>query len=139
MTYDKNNIFNKIIHKEIPAHIIYEDEHSLAFMDIMPQVPGHVLVICKECATNLEDVSTHALSHLIHTVKMLAPIVAKSMGKAGFQIRQYNGKQAGQTVFHLHFHIIPLNDQETLKGHAAVIEDDIILKQQATHIKAALQ
>jgi histidine triad (HIT) family protein len=135
MTYDPNNIFAKILNGEIPCHKIYEDAHTLAFMDVMPQVEGHCLVIPKTGSRNLLDANPAILASLMATVQKMA-IAAKIAFKAdGVQIRQYNEQAAGQTVFHLHFHILPLNEGQSLRPHSGKMADHGLLTRHAEMIK----
>ncbi len=138
MTYDPNNIFARILRGEIPSHKIYEDEHTLAFMDVMPQVDGHCLVIPKVGSRNLLDADPKHLTFLMATVQKVAR-AAKSAFKAdGVQVRQYNEPAAGQTVFHLHFHIMPMNEGQALRGHSGKMADQGLLAKQAELIRKAL-
>ena len=138
MTYDPNNIFAKILRGEIPSHKIYEDEHTLAFMDVMPQVDGHCLVIPKVGSRNLLDAELSTLTPLMATVQKVARAVKVAFDADGLQVRQYNETAAGQTVFHLHFHILPLNEGQTLRPHSGNMADHGLLAKQAEIIRAAL-
>jgi histidine triad (HIT) family protein len=123
MTYDPNNIFAKILRGEIPCHKIYEDEHTLAFMDVMPQVDGHCLVVPKVPSRGLLDANPTVLAHVIATVQNVAAAAVKATKADGFQIRQYNEAAGGQTVFHLHFHILPMKEGAGLKPHSGQMAD----------------
>ncbi len=138
MTYDSNNIFAKILRGEIPSHKIYEDEHTLAFMDVMPQVNGHCLVIPKVGSRNLLDAELSTLTPLMATVQKVARAAKAAFKADGVQVRQYNEPAAGQTVFHLHFHIMPLNEGQPLRPHSGKMADHTVLAKQAEMIKAAL-
>jgi histidine triad (HIT) family protein len=138
MTYDPNNIFSKILRGEIPSHKIYEDEHTLAFMDVMPQVEGHCLVIPKVGSRNLLDAELSTLTPLMATVQKVARAVRAAFNADGLQIRQYNEPAAGQTVFHLHFHIMPLNEGQTIRPHSGKMADHAVLAKQAEMIRKAL-
>lgn len=138
MTYDTNNIFAKILRGEIPCHKIYEDEHTLAFMDVMPQVDGHCLVVPKAASRGLLDADPTVVSHCMQTVQKVAAATVKAMGADGFQIRQYNESAGGQTVFHLHFHILPLKEGMAMKPHTGKMADQIILAEQAKIIRGLL-
>ena len=138
MTYDPNNIFAKILRGEIPSHKIYEDEHTLAFMDVMPQVEGHCLVIPKVGSRNLLDAEISTLTPLMATVQKIARAAKAAFKADGLQVRQYNEPAAGQTVFHLHFHILPLNEGQTLRPHSGKMADQAVLAKQAGMIRAAL-
>lgn len=138
MAYDENNIFAKILRGEIPSHKIYEDEDTFAFLDIMPRTEGHALVITKEKARDLFDVSPKALAKLMEVVQKLAPKIQQAMGAEGVLIQQFNGAAAGQTVYHLHVHILPRKEGEALKPHAGKMEDQAKLAATAEKIKKAL-
>ncbi len=100
-------LFEKIIAKEIPAQIIYEDDRVIAFNDINPEKPGHFLVVPKAVSTNLYDISDDELTYVVLKAKELAIKVTKELGVTGFNLKINNGKEAGQEVFHTHVHIIP--------------------------------
>ena len=138
MTYDANNIFAKILRGEIPSHRIYEDEHTLAFMDVMPQVDGHCLVIPKVGSRNLLDAELSTLTPLMATVQRVARAAKVAFKADGVQIRQYNEPAAGQTVFHLHFHIMPLNEGQAIRPHAGKMADQGLLAKQAEMIRMKL-
>jgi histidine triad (HIT) family protein len=139
MAYDENNVFAKMLRGEIPCHKIYEDEDTLAFLDIMPRTQGHALVITKDKARDLFDVSPAALAKLMTVVQKLAPKIQQAMGAEGVLIQQFNGAAAGQTVFHLHVHILPRKVGETLKPHAGKMEDQVKLAATADKIRKTLQ
>jgi histidine triad (HIT) family protein len=138
MAYDENNVFAKVLRGEIPCHKIYEDDDTLAFLDIMPRTDGHALVITKEKARDLFDVSPKALAKLMATVQKLAPKIKDAMSADGVLIQQFNGAAAGQTVFHLHMHIIPRKEGEALKPHAGKMEDQAKLAATAEKIRKKL-
>ena len=138
MTYDPSNIFAKILRGEIPSHKIYEDEHTLAFMDVMPQVDGHCLVIPKVGSRNLLDAELSTFTPLMATVQKVARAVKAAFKADGVQVRQYNEQAAGQTVFHLHFHILPLNEGQTIRPHSGKMADHGVLAKQAEMIRKAL-
>ncbi|MBK5198791.1 MAG: HIT family protein [Methyloceanibacter sp.] len=138
MAYDQNNVFAKMLRGEIPCHKIYEDENTLAFLDIMPRTEGHALVITKEKARDLFDVSPQALAKLMAVVQKLAPVIQDATGAEGLLIQQFNGAAAGQTVFHLHVHIIPRKAGETLKPHAGQMVDQAALAATAEKIRKRL-
>lgn len=118
-TYDPNNIFAKILRGEIPCAKVYEDEHVLSFMDAFPQTRGHTLVIPKAPSRNLLDTDPEVLSVVIQRTQMIADAVNKALSPDGIVITQFNGAPAGQTVFHLHFHILPRYDAGDMKPHAS--------------------
>lgn len=139
MAYDRNNIFAKVLRGELPSHKIYEDDDTLAFLDIMPRSEGHVLVVTKEKATDLFDVSPQALAKLMAVVQKLSPRIQEAVGADGVLIAQFNGAAAGQTVFHLHVHIIPRKEGTELKPHAGIMADQAQLTATAEKIKKKLQ
>ncbi len=137
-TYDDNNIFAKILRGEIPAFKVYEDEETLAFMDVMPQSTGHTLVIPKAPSRNLLDADPAVLSKTIPVVQKIAVAAKKAFAADGVQIVQFNEPASGQTVYHLHFHIIPRFEGIALKPHTGKMEDMDVLKANAEKLKAAL-
>jgi histidine triad (HIT) family protein len=138
MAYDPDNIFAKVLRGEIPCHKIYEDEDTLAFLDIMPRTEGHALVVTKEKARDLFDIKPEALGKLMAVVQKLAPKIKEAVGADGVLIQQFNGAAAGQTVFHLHIHIVPHNEGEALKPHAGKMEDQAKLAATAEKIRKKL-
>ncbi len=138
--YDRDNAFAKILRGEIPCTKVYEDKDVLAFMDVFPQSRGHVLLISKTSqARNLLDVEPDVLEKLALTTQKVAKAVRKALNPDGILVMQFNGQTAGQTVFHLHFHVIPRYEGEPLKGHGqAGMADMAELKQLASRISAAL-
>lgn len=137
--YDPNNIFTKILKGEIPSHKIHEDDHTLAFMDVMPMVDGHCLIIPKQGSRNLLDADPAVLAHVMAAVQKVARAAVKGMGADGCQIRQYNEVAAGQTVFHLHFHVLPLRTGDSVKPHVGGMADHAVLARHAELIRAAMQ
>ncbi len=138
MAYDADNIFAKILRGEIPAVKVFEDDNTLAFMDVMPQAPGHLLVIPKTAAENLFDLPDPAAAAVMSTVRRLAPAVRQGMQADGIRIMQLNGAAAGQSVFHYHVHILPCYDGRPARQHAADMEDIGVLEQHAALIRAAI-
>ena len=132
--YDNNNIFGKILQGEIPCHRVYEDDDTLAFMDVMPQSPGHVLVIPKAPSRNILDADPTTLSKLMPVVQKIAKAVKEAFEADGITVTQFNEPAAGQTVFHLHFHIIPRYEGAALKPHSGQMEDNELLATQAEKI-----
>lgn len=118
-TYDSDNIFAKILRGEIPCARVYEDEHVLSFMDAFPQVKGHTLVIPKSASRNLLDTRPDVLSIVSQRTQMIAKAVNAALSPDGIIITQFNGAPAGQTVFHLHFHILPRYGAGDMKPHAS--------------------
>lgn len=138
MAYDPNNVFAKILRGEAPAFRVYEDDHALSFMDIMPQVPGHTLVIPKDNAENIHEADPEILGATMRIVQLVSGAVKRAFSAPGIMIAQLNGPAAGQTVFHLHFHILPrfeglefklhareLGDMNELEHHAALIREQL--------------
>lgn len=136
--YDTNNIFAKILRGEIPSVKVYEDEHTLAFMDVMPQAPGHVLVVPKAASRNLLDADPAVLAKTIPVVQTIANAVKEAFDADGVFVCQFNEPAAGQTVFQLHFHVIPRHEGIALKPHSGQMEDGAVLAANAEKIKAAL-
>ena len=139
MTYDDNNIFAKILRGEIPCQKIYETERVLAFMDVMPQAPGHVLVIPKGRVRNILDVTPDDLAHLIKQVQVIAKATKQAFEADGINVFQFNESAAGQTVFHLHFHVIPRYEGQPLRHHADTMEKPEVLSANADKIRAVLR
>ncbi|SNY51009.1 histidine triad (HIT) family protein [Arsukibacterium tuosuense] len=137
MSYDTNNIFAKILRGEIPSFKIYEDDYTLAFMDIMPQAEGHALVIPKFEATTLLDIPADQLTHTMTTVQKVIAAQKSELGAEGVVLMQLNGEGAGQTVPHLHFHLIPAHLSQ-LKRHGAEQGDMKKIEAIAEKIRAAL-
>lgn len=138
--YDPDNIFAKILRGEIPSVKVWEDDHVLAFMDVFPQSEGHVLIIAKQSqARNLLEVEPEVLQRLTSALQRTARAVEKALKPEGLAIMQFNGDAGGQTVFHLHFHIIPRWSDRPMKGHGhAPMADTDALKALAAKIAAAL-
>jgi histidine triad (HIT) family protein len=117
--YDNQNIFAKIIRGEIPCYKLYEDDDVLAFLDVFPQSFGHTLVIPKRAAArNILEIDADSLTKVITVVQMLTKVLVAELEPAGVQVAQFNGAPAGQTVFHLHMHIVPRYEGEALAVHA---------------------
>lgn len=138
--YDRDNVFAKILRGEIPSVKVFEDDRVLAFMDVFPQSEGHVLVISKVSeARTLLEAEPEVLADLALATQAVARAVPRALGCEGVSVMQFNGDAGGQTVFHLHFHVIPRWAGRALKGHAepkmADVED---LKATAAKIRAAL-
>lgn len=136
--YDQSNIFAKIIRGEIPAFKVYEDAKVLSFMDAMPQSDGHTLVIPKVEARNLFDIAPAALADLIKATQYVAQGVQQAFQPDGMRIIQFNEPAAGQTVFHIHFHILPCYAGKEIRGHGRDWADKGVLTQHAEKIRAAL-
>ena len=137
MAYDDQNIFARILRGELPAIKVYEDEQVLAFMDIMPQADGHTLVIPKTPAITLLDLPPDAAAYTIQVVQKIANAMKKGLDVPGIVLMQLSGESAGQTVPHVHFHLIPSSVHE-LGKHAAQMGDQEKIKLLAEKIKATL-
>lgn len=138
MAYDQDNIFARIIRGEIPCHRVYEDADTLAFMDIMPQAEGHTLVVPKAAGEDVFAISPDALAAAIRTAQRVARAVKKAFAPPGIMIAQLNGAAAGQSVFHLHIHVIPRYAGKDLGIHAAKPAEHAMLAEHAARIRAAL-
>jgi histidine triad (HIT) family protein len=137
-TYDAANIFAKILRGEIPSHRVYEDDDVVAFMDVMPQAAGHTLVLPKVPSRNLLDADAAVLAKLMPAVQKIAKAAKTAFAADGITIMQFNEAPAGQTVFHLHVHVIPRHEGVALKTHARGMEDPAVLADHAAKLKAAL-
>jgi histidine triad (HIT) family protein len=118
-TYDPDNIFAKILRGDMPCVKVYEDDDVLSFMDVFPQSRGHTLVIPKAPSRNLLDANSGVLGNLIQRTQIIARAIEKALSPSGIIITQFNGAPAGQTVFHLHFHIIPRYSDMDISAHAS--------------------
>jgi len=136
--YDPTNIFARILRGELPAHQVYEDDNTLAFLDIMPRCPGHTLVIPKNPARNILDIDPEDLAHVSRTAKKIA-IAGKAAFKAdGVTLQQFSEEAGGQVVFHLHVHIIPRHLGVPMKPPASQMEKPEVLAEHAALLRAAL-
>ncbi len=138
MSYDPANIFARILRGEIPAHVVEDTKNTLTFMDIMPKADGHALVIPKEDARNIFEISDEALQQLITQVKRVAQAAQHAYPGKGIRVVQLNGSEAGQSVFHLHFHVIPSADGMNFGFHGGAAADEESLKENAQRLKQAL-
>jgi histidine triad (HIT) family protein len=136
--YDPNNIFAKVLRGEIPSIRVYEDQDTVAIMDIMPQADGHVLVIPRASSRNLLDADPAVFKPLFETVQVVARAVQQAFGADGVLIKQFNEEAAGQTVFHLHVHVVPRKAGEALRPHGGKMADQALLARHAEMIKRAL-
>jgi len=136
--YDTSNIFAKILRGEIPSHRVYEDDAVVAFMDVMPQGPGHTLVVPKAPSRNLLDANPSTFGPLFAVVQKVALAVKKALDADGVTILQFNEPASGQTVYHLHVHVIPRFDGIPLKPHSGTMEKPEVLAGNAEKIRAAL-
>ena len=136
--YDPSNVFAKILRGELPSHKVYEDEATLAIMDVMPRADGHVLVIPKNPARTLLDIAPDDLCATYRTVQKIARAVKDAMGADGLTIQQFNESAGGQVVFHLRVHVLPRWDDIPLRRHTGEMADPSVLKEYAEQIRAAL-
>ncbi len=134
------NIFEKIVNREIPATIVYEDEDTLAFMDIGPIIKGHTLVIPKTCYDPVTETPDEVLAKLIRIAKRIAAAQMNALGADGVNIMQNNGAAAGQEVPHLHFHVIPrfANDGHHWNWNAKSYDNPAEMEALAEKIRAEL-
>ncbi|MBV9430822.1 MAG: HIT domain-containing protein [Hyphomicrobiales bacterium] len=136
--YDRDNIFAKILRGEIPCHKVHEDEHSFAFLDIMPRALGHTLVIPKVPARNILDVSPQALCQTILTVQRVSQAAKAAFAADGITLSQFSEQAGGQVVFHLHFHVLPRFDGVALLPAHTNVESNETLAPKAAKLRAAL-
>ncbi|MFN3688560.1 HIT family protein [Salinarimonas sp.] len=136
--YDNDNVFAKILRGELPAHKVYEDEATLAFMDIMPRAPGHVLVIPKTPCRNILDADQAVLSCVLATVQKVARAAKEAFSADGLTIQQFNESAGGQVVFHLHFHVIPRHAGVPMKPHTGDMAPSEELREQAERLRALI-
>jgi histidine triad (HIT) family protein len=138
MMYDNQNIFAKILRGEIPCVKVFEDAKTLAFMDVMPEAEGHVLVVPKEGAEDILDLSAEGLAAMMATVQRVARAVDKALAPDGIQIKQYNRAPAGQSIFHVHFHVVPRWEGTDLAPHGKAMVQAAALEPVAAKIRSAL-
>ena len=138
MAYDPNNVFARILRGELPKFQIYEDDLTLSFLDIMPATDGHTLVIPKEAAETLFDCSPDVVAATIRTTQKVAAAVKKAFACPGLMLVQLNGAEAGQSIPHLHFHILPRAHGLDMKLHGRTMADPKTLAPIADRIRAAL-
>jgi histidine triad (HIT) family protein len=138
MTYDPSNIFAKILRGEIPCHKVYEDADAIAFMDVMPQAPGHVLIVPKAASRNVLDADPAELAKILPLVQKIAKASKAAFNADGITVMQFNEPASGQTVFHLHYHVIPRFDGVALKSHSGKMEDSAVLAANAEKLRQAL-
>ncbi|MEA2867638.1 MAG: histidine triad family protein [Bradyrhizobium sp.] len=137
--YDPNNIFAKILRGEFPCYKVYENDHVLAFLDIMPRCPGHTLVIPKAPARNILDISPEDFAHVARGAHRIAHAAMKAFNADGITLQQFNEAAGGQVVFHLHMHVMPRRDGIALLPPASRKEDVKVLEDNAAKLIAALQ
>ena len=138
MSYDDQNIFAKILRGEVPCYKVYEDDHTLAFLDVFPRTDGHCLVIPKAAARNILDIEPEALSQVTTTVQKVAQAAKSALNAVGVTIEQNSEAAGGQSVFHLHFHVMPRFDGIALKPPMGDMGDADVLAPIAAKIAAKL-
>lgn len=137
--YDNDNIFAKILRGDLPCHKVYEDDATLAFMDIMPRADGHTLVIPKNPSRNMLDVEQDDINAVMATVRKIAKAQMSAFDADGITIQQFNEPAGGQVVFHLHMHVMPRKDGITLRPHTGNMADNDVLAAHAQALKDALE
>lgn len=136
--YDEQNVFARILKGELPSAQVYEDEHTIAIMDVMPQGKGHTLVLPKSPSRNILDIGAHDLQNLMVTVQRVARAVVRAFDAQGVTIMQFNEPAGGQTVFHTHVHVIPRFEGVPLRSHGGAMADHDELRDQAATIRGVL-
>ena len=137
--YDNNNPFAKILRGEFPSYKVYENEHVLAFLDIMPRSPGHTLVIPKAPARNILDITPDDYAHVARAAHKIAAAGMKAFEADGITVQQFNEPAGGQVVFHLHMHVMPRKDGVALLPPASHKEGGKVLEAHAAKLIAALK
>jgi histidine triad (HIT) family protein len=137
--YDNNNVFAKILRGEFPCHKVYENEHVLAFLDIMPRSPGHTLVIPKAPARNILDIKEEDYLRVARATRIIARAAKEAFKAEGLTIQQFNETAGGQVVFHLHVHVMPRHHGIALLPPASRKEDLKVLEDHAAKLIAALK
>jgi histidine triad (HIT) family protein len=138
MAYDSNNIFARILRGEAPCHRIYEDAATLAFLDVMPQADGHSLVLPKAAVENLFELDDDAAAAVMRTGRRVALALREVYRPDGLTVMQFNGAEAGQTVFHFHLHLVPRFAGQPLRSHGRGMADGQLLADQAARLRAVL-
>ena len=137
--YDTNNIFAKILRGEFPCYKVFEDDHVLAFLDIMPRTPGHTLVIPKAPARNILDIEPEDFAHVARASRKIARAAMQAFNADGITLQQFSEAAGGQVVFHLHMHVMPRHNGIALLPPASRKEDAKVLEDNATKLIAALK
>ncbi len=138
MTYDDSNVFAKILRGEIPSNKVYEDADTLVFMDVMPQAPGHTLIVPKQPSRNLLDADPQVLARVAPVVQKIARAVKRAFAADGVTVVQFNEAASGQTVYHLHYHVIPRHEGIPLMPHSRQMEKSEVLAANAERVRKAL-
>jgi histidine triad (HIT) family protein len=137
--YDPSNIFAKILRGEIPCYKVYENDHVLAFLDIMPRSPGHTLVIPKAPARNILDISAEDFAHVARASHKIAHAAMKAFAADGITVQQFSEPASGQVVYHLHMHVMPRHDGVALLPAASRKEDPKVLEANTAKLIEALK
>ncbi len=137
--YDPQNPFAKILRGEFPSYKVYENDHVLAFLDIMPRCPGHTLVIPKAPARNVLDISEEDFVHVARATHKITRAAMKAFKADGITLQQFNEPAAGQVVYHLHVHVMPRHNGIALLAPASRKEDGKVLEEHAAKLVAALK
>jgi histidine triad (HIT) family protein len=138
VAYDPNNIFAKILRGEIPAHKVYEDDSTIAILDVMPQADGHTLIVPKAQAENLLDLDPKVAEAVMRAGQRVALAAWQAFQPDGVTLMQFNGAEAGQTVFHFHLHVIPRYAGQPLRAHGRGFADPAVLAGHAARLRTAL-
>lgn len=137
--YDPANVFAKILRGELPSQKLYEDDATIAIMDIMPRADGHALVIPKTACRNIFDAPPDVLNAVAQTTQKLARAVRKAFAADGVTVQQFNEPAGGQVVFHLHVHVLPRFEGVALRPHTGAMEKAEVLAANAEKIREALK
>jgi len=137
-SYDDQNVFARILRGEMPCEKLYEDDHTVAIMDIMPRGDGHLLVLPKAPSRNILDIDPADMAHVMATAQKMARAVMTAFSADGITIQQFSEPAGGQIVFHTHVHVIPRFEGVRLRPHTGEMEDGAVLKANADKIRAAL-
>jgi len=138
MAYDESNIFAKILRGELPSFRVYEDDQTLGILDVMPQSDGHTLILPKAPAENIFDLDPAMAAAMIRTTQTVARALRDAFHPDGMLLKQFNGEAAGQTVFHIHMHIIPVYAGQAMRRHSHGMADTAVLERHAEQIRTAL-
>jgi histidine triad (HIT) family protein len=137
--YDDQNVFAKILRGEIPCHRVYENQRTLAFLDVMPRSPGHTLVIPKAAARGILDVAADDFAEVARTAKKIAVAAVRAFDAEGIIVQQFSEAASGQVVFHLHMHVMPMRTGVELLPPQSRREETAILEGHAARMIAALR
>ncbi|MCL2714917.1 MAG: HIT domain-containing protein [Alphaproteobacteria bacterium] len=136
--YDPDNIFARILRGELPCYKVYEDAHVLAFLDVLPRVPGHTLVIPKAPARNILDITADDFAHVARAAHKIAAAAKTAFNADGITLQQFSEPAGGQMVFHLHMHVMPRHNNVAMLPPASRKEEGAVLEEHAGRLIAAL-